>query len=183
MRLGRTLNKHPSAAIVLGLVTAFTVTSQSASQDVDAFDVYGTWLTKDGEAVFEITDCGDGSPCGAMVWMNPEITTSYTDDENPDPALRGRPLIGAEIIWGFEKGRRAWKNGKLYHAEGGRTYRARIARESDTEISVKGCIGPICVGQRWSASANPPPSITGVNSANNSKVRPLLRAHNIDRGA
>ncbi|MEM9013724.1 MAG: DUF2147 domain-containing protein [Pseudomonadota bacterium] len=138
------------------LVFAICVISVSSqAQEIDPHDVFGLWLTKDNEAIFRIDDCGDGSPCGAMVWMNPEITETYTDDFNPDPNLQGRKLIGAQVIWGFERGRRTWKNGNLYHAEKGDTYRAKIRRKSADEIVVKGCIGPICIGQSWTSATLP----------------------------
>ena len=126
-----------------------------AEDGVDRFDVFGHWRTEKNEAVFEVVDCGDGSPCGAMVWINPEKAETFTDENNPDPALRGRPLIGAQVMWGFERGRTTWKNGRLYHAEHGKTYKAKARRISSTEIVVKGCVALICLGETWTA-AEPP---------------------------
>ena len=155
-RAGATLAAGGIACAAVAITgAATTARAGDASAEIDPHEVYGYWLTKDEEAIFLIEDCGDGTPCGSMRWLNPMITKTYTDQNNPDPELRGRQLIGARVIWGYEKGRKSWKNGNLYHADQGRTYRAKLRRKAEDRLVVKGCVGPICIGQTWTLAAAP----------------------------
>lgn len=121
----------------------------------DPHDVYGTWLTAAETAALEISDCGDGTPCGAVVWLDPEALRegltpeTAVDENNPDEALRSRPVIGMQMLAEFERKKRDWRSGTIYDPESGKTYGSRIKRLDDGNLQVKGCIGPICQTQVW----------------------------------
>ena len=112
--------------------------------------VLGIWETPDRDAKIEITDCGDGTPCGDLVWLDPASADSETDINNPSKALRDRPLLGIRMIWGFRQRGERWRSGKVYDPESGRTYRAELSLESIDRLKLKGCFGPICRSQIWS---------------------------------
>jgi len=116
-------------------------------------DVYGLWLTQDRNARVEIADCGDGTPCGALVWIDPASGALEVDANNPDPELAERPLLGIELLSAFEPHGSAWRRGRIYDPETGRTYRSRIERTAEDELEVKGCLGPICRTQTWTRAA------------------------------
>ena len=140
--------------VILGLVVAAAVSGVASA---DPFDVYGTWLTEAGTAQVAISDCGDGTPCGDVVWMDPEslrpgLTPETTMDENnPDPALRSRQVLGLTMLSEFEKRRRDWRGGRIYDPETGRTYGSRLKRLASGDLQVKGCVGPICQTQVWTS--------------------------------
>ena len=121
------------------------------SNAVLAMDVGGVWLTPDGNSHVEIADCGDGTPCGKVIWIEPSVMEVTTDQQNPDETLRNRPLIGLQILEGFEWADERWKGGTIYDPEVGKTYGSRIRRNDDGSLEVKGCIGPICQTQIWTA--------------------------------
>ncbi|MEL6568791.1 MAG: DUF2147 domain-containing protein [Pseudomonadota bacterium] len=130
----------------------------AAGAHADSKDVFGIWLTEAGSAKLEISDCGDGSPCGRVVWMDPAAMRpgltpeTATDENNPDPALRDTPVLGLLMLSDFDARRRDWRGGKIYDPESGRTYGSRLKKLEDGTLQVKGCIGPICQTQVWTAS-------------------------------
>ena len=77
-----------AATFVLGLLFANAAMAQATA--------FGVWVSEDGLAHIEIFDCG-GQVCGKFVWFeepNEEDGTPKLDDENPDEAMRDRPLMG-----------------------------------------------------------------------------------------
>ncbi len=123
----------------------------------DPHDVYGVWLTQKGTAKVEISDCG-GSPCGQVVWMDPAslrdglTPETAVDQNNPDPELRLRPVLGLTMLSDFEKKRKDWRDGTIYDPENGKSYGSRIKRLENGDLQVKGCIGPLCQTQIWTPS-------------------------------
>ena len=119
--------------------------------------VLGVWETPEKDARIEITDCGDGTPCGDLIWIDPVSADSETDINNPTKALRDRPLIGIRMVWGFTSRRDQWRSGKVYDPESGRTYRAELNLKEANQLKLKGCFGPICRSQVWSRVPESPP--------------------------
>lgn len=128
------------------VVWAALGTSVAAASDLD---VAGHWVTPDGASIVEISDCGDGTPCGVVVAVHPEHGGMVADHNNPDHALRGRSMVGVTLLHGFEPHRGAWGAGAIYNPKDGRTYRARLRLLSDEALSVSGCLGPICKKLVW----------------------------------
>ncbi len=116
---------------------------------VMALDIAGTWFTSDGKAKVAVSDCGDGTPCGHLVWFDPSMGAETTDINNPDPDLQSRPLIGSPVFWGFKRKKDKWSSGHIYDAESGKTYKSKLRLTDEGRLVVKGCIGPICQKQVW----------------------------------
>lgn len=112
-------------------------------------DVAGLWQTPDGSSVVQIMDCGDGTPCGVVVSVDPECGGMLADENNPEPDLRGRDMVGVTLLHGFSPRRGAWGSGAIYNPKDGRTYRAHLQLLSDEALSVSGCLGPICKKLIW----------------------------------
>ena len=129
----------------LTFTLGFALTPLALAGDLN---VSGTWMTAGGAHV-EIADCGDGTPCGTLIWYQSENGMSEKDTFNPDPALRGNPLLGTQIVWGFKAKDEKWKSGKIYDAENGKIYKSKMALNEDGTLKVKGCVGPICQSQTW----------------------------------
>lgn len=124
-----------------------------ADKTPEKHDVFGVFATPEGTSHIEISDCGDGSPCGRIVWIDPD---SLPDGETPltIAGLNGEPLMGLLMIDGFERRKKDWRGGSIYDPESDKTYAARLKRMSDGQLQLKGCIGPICQTQVWAAVAN-----------------------------
>lgn len=129
------------------LLTA-TLLSSVASASAGQLDVWGRWYTPDHASMVEISDCGDGTPCGVVLWVD-EHDGMTVDANNPNPNLQGRPMIGVKLLHSFEPKSHRWGSGAIYNPENGRTYRARMALESENTLAVSGCLGPICKKLLW----------------------------------
>ena len=117
--------------------------------------VFGRWLTESGNAHVELYRCADparGFVCGKVVWLrnaiNPDDTPAASVEEvrdvkNPDPALRARPILGLEFLHGFQPSADepgTFTNGKIYNAEEGETYSARIRLEQRDRLVLRGFV-------------------------------------------
>jgi len=126
----------------------------------------GEWLVEDKVAQVKVENCG-GALWGIISWE----TKPGRDNENPDPALRGRPILGMPILiemkptttesWG--KTEQRWK-GHVYNAQNGKTYDASIKLTSPDVLKIEGCVlgGIFCGGQEWTRVAqSTPPATSG----------------------
>lgn len=121
----------------------------NASAIAGPLDVNGLWLTQSRSAHIEVADCGDGTPCGTLVWIDFKAGDSGLDDRNPDTTLHTRPLLGLLMLREFKEGGSSWRGGKIYDPEKGKTYRSNLKLKKDDTLQVKGCVGPICQAQIW----------------------------------
>lgn len=68
----------------------------------------GRWWNAAETAQIEVVE-RDGALFGIIVWLknrNPDGTL-FRDVDNPDPALRDRPVLGIELLRNLRPGRRA----------------------------------------------------------------------------
>lgn len=138
--------------LILG--TALLLGGLSAAAAETPRDPSGTWLTGDGRAKIRIDRCGAGSRlvCGKVVWLKAPTTDAgapRTDLKNPDPKKRARPVLGLQLIDGL-KPDDAKFSGDLYNIEEGKVYAVSLERESDSELSISGCVlRVLCGSQTW----------------------------------
>ncbi len=111
--------------------------------------IIGHWEHSDGDRRVEITDCGDGTPCGHITWIDAVNDEETSDRFNPDPTKRSRPLVGIPVLWGFQQTKKGWKGGRVYDWSCGDTLGSRLRLENPETLKVKGCFGPICMTQKW----------------------------------
>jgi uncharacterized protein (DUF2147 family) len=120
--------------------------------------VVGDWLVKDGYGHVRIDNCG-GKMWGIVSWeREPGL-----DKENPDPAKKGRPLLGTPVLMGLapvknEPGK--W-TGEIYNSQNGKLYGATISLANENTLDLEGCLmWPLCQTQQWTRVNNPPPNAT-----------------------
>ena len=92
--------------------------------------IEGRWLREDKKNyIVEIYRCAD-KYCGKIVWMkepNNDQGQPRKDTENPEKALRERPLIGMDILETFDYlGENKWDGGTIYSFNRGKKYDAKI---------------------------------------------------------
>ncbi len=131
----------------VGLAMCVVAFSGAAAAQ-DGHDVFGTFLTQAKTSTVTIEDCGNGTPCGRVSWIDP---TAMAPGEPPETALTqaGDPVLGLLMLQGFDKKRKDWRGGTIYDPENDKTYASRLKRLGDGRLQVKGCIGPICQTQVW----------------------------------
>jgi uncharacterized protein (DUF2147 family) len=116
----------------------------------DSSDILGIWKTEKDEAKVEIFSCGE-KICGKIIWLknplytdsrNGEFGTPLLDHNNPDPALRKRPILGLQILAGFTPAAgNNWVNGTCYDPKSGNTYRGKIHLAASDRLELRGYIG------------------------------------------
>lgn len=123
-------------------------TMMLASAADAATPVAGRWLTEAGNAVVTIGACGNAT-CGRITKLiKGPPSGPPVDRNNPDPALRGRPLEGLTILTGFTDAGDDWR-GRIYDPKSGKTYKSILKREADGGLKVQGCIAFFCRTQKW----------------------------------
>ncbi|MFL0414652.1 DUF2147 domain-containing protein [uncultured Sphingomonas sp.] len=110
--------------------------------------IAGRWLTEDGSAIVQVGPCG-GATCGriaTVVKAKPNAPT--TDVNNPNAALRNRPIVGMPILSDFKDAGNDWR-GRIYDPRNGKSYKSIVSRGEDGTLRVKGCISFLCQTQVW----------------------------------
>ncbi len=107
--------------------------------------VLGYWLTEEGQSQIEIYKKGDNQYYGKIVWLDEpfeEDGSAKLDVENPDRALRSRPLLGLEILKGFsyDASKSEWSGGAIYDPENGRTYSAYMRLDGNNTLRMRGYV-------------------------------------------
>ena len=116
-------------------------------------DILGVWLNEDKDAHTKIENRG-GKYFGNIIWLknpNEEDTgLPKLDDENPDVELQKRPVMGLELLTGFEFDEDdEWEDGDIYDPKSGKTYSCYMKFTDDTknELKVRGYIGISLLGR------------------------------------
>jgi uncharacterized protein (DUF2147 family) len=133
----------------LAALASITLLSPSAQA---AAPVTGRWVTQSKDGVVEIYQCG-ATICGklAKFLVPPPNGIGQKDINNPNKALRSRTLLGMNILTGFKEVGNEWK-GQIYDPKSGKTYRSVVYKGKSGNLVVKGCIGPFCQAQTWTAA-------------------------------
>lgn len=121
----------------------------AATQAHAAEPVTGTWLTDKKDGIIEIAPCGPRI-CGRLVKMLAPPEGPPVDRNNPDPALRGRPLLGMTVLSGFTAEGDLWR-GSGYDPKAGKSYNTTLQRTGPDTLKIRGClIAFLCRSAIWS---------------------------------
>lgn len=117
--------------------------------------IFGLWREPDRQAVVRVYPC-DGKLCGDLVRLPPDA--ARTDVNNPDPALKGRRLLGLTVIEGFSRaddtgriwiggGEQGRLPGRIYVpangdtlGDAGNSYVIRLRDENSLTIGISNCV-------------------------------------------
>lgn len=110
-----------------------------------AAPIAGRWYTDNRDSIIEIDQCG-ARMCGRVVRILKPTPDGKPpiDSNNPDPSLRGRPILGMTLFQGFSDGGSEWTGGTLYDPRAGKAYKGKLVRTQDGKLKVTGCWGPFC---------------------------------------
>ena len=118
--------------------------------------VIGDWLVRDGYGHIRIDNCG-GKMWGIVAW---EKEPGF-DKENPDPAKKGRPLLGTPVLMGLVPAREPGKwTGEIYNSQNGKMYSSNISLADENTLDLEGCLFTnfMCLTQKWTRVKSPPPN-------------------------
>ena len=119
----------------------------------EADGALGTWFNEEKDCKLRIYKCGKSGEkyCGKIVWLdepNEEDGTPKVDDENSDPKLQKRPLMGLVIMKGFVYDEdNVWEDGKIYDPENGKEYSCKMTLISKDRLDIRGYIGFSFIGR------------------------------------
>lgn len=130
------------------------------ASSVCAAGIAGTWLTEGGVSKIRLEPCG-ATLCGKLVWLaqpvDPKTGGPVTDRKNPDPSLRGRALVGVELITGIKPAEDAGEwTARAYNADDGKTYDVTLKLDDEGKLELEGCGlgGIICQGETWTRAGD-----------------------------
>lgn len=106
-----------------------------------AQDVIGKWKLEDGTAIVEVYKSGDAYN-GKIVWLADPTEADGSpavDNNNPDPKLRSRQLIGLNMLSGLKKADKEYTGGKIYDPGNGKTYNCSMKVDGDV-LKVRGSL-------------------------------------------
>ncbi len=112
----------------------------------------GLWYAERGAAQVRIERCDDGL-CGRVVWLRSPFDDAgceLRDTRNPDPRLRGRGIVGLEILRGLTESaveRETWSDGTIYALTTGWTYRCLARTDGDDVLRLRGYVGIRLLGR------------------------------------
>lgn len=122
----------------------------------DAGAILGRWTTAEAKSTVEIYE-QDGLYHGRIVALKePLFPTDPAHDDyvegfagkpkvdrnNPDEALRDRPIVGMKLMTGFKHdGGNVWSGGTIYDPESGKTYKCKLTLVEPDELNVRGYVG------------------------------------------
>jgi uncharacterized protein (DUF2147 family) len=143
--------KRPLILLVLIGALASTVGAEDPVYPPDA--VRGTWETaRDGKgwSVVEIYE-RDGRIHGRITWISEDVYGEddergmaglpVVDRNNPDPALRTRPLVGIDLMRDFEHdGGDKWRSGRIYDPTSGKDYRCKLTLKDPDTLEIFGYV-------------------------------------------
>lgn len=135
----------PSAAATVLLGVALTIaTSALAATPV------GLWYAEGGAAQVVIEPCGE-ELCGQVVWLRSPFDDEgceLRDENNPDPVLRERKVVGLEVLQGLRpRADGIWGGGRIYDPATGNTYTCHLALDGDDRLRLRGYVGIPLLGR------------------------------------
>ena len=135
------------AALAMAAGIAFSAGGVAAANDVAT----GIWRLDNGRVTVKVTPCG-GNLCGTVVALKKprdDKGRPRLDKENPNAALRSRPVIGLTILSNMKQiGENQWK-GTIYNPDDGNTYRSNMQLQKGNTMRVEGCIAVFCKAMKF----------------------------------
>jgi uncharacterized protein (DUF2147 family) len=129
--------------VLLALLSAASRAQTRPAASPAAAAILGRWLTADKAGIIQIY-AQQGRYAGKIVGPEPP----RLDANNPDPALRQRPLLGVVMLQGFRyDGAGAWANGTIYDPRNGKTYSCILRLKTASALEVRGYVGVSLLGR------------------------------------
>ena len=110
--------------IILIFVYSFGLSFAQVSSDA----VLGKWMATDKSVAVEVFKV-DEKYRAKVIWFDEKLGSGKPmheriDDENPNPSLRNRKILGMEVLHGlrYDPKNESWEKGRIYDATSGRTW-------------------------------------------------------------
>jgi uncharacterized protein (DUF2147 family) len=111
----------------------------SFGQNPDA--ILGKWITTTGNCIVEVYKQNRDYKA-KVLWFKEgkKRMADYTDEKNPNPALRNRKLLGMDVVNGlhYDTNQKEWVDGHIYDATSGKEWDSVVWLTDDHLLKVKG---------------------------------------------
>jgi uncharacterized protein (DUF2147 family) len=121
------------------LVATAVIALAAAAYAQTADDALGVWENPENKSHTEFYKCGAGV-CAKIVRV---VDGQQTDDKNPDPAKRSRPIVGLVIMQDAKNTGPATWSGTLYNRADGKSYAGTLTVKSKNAVELSGCVAAI----------------------------------------
>lgn len=125
-----------AVALGLGLAAGPVLAADSAA---------GTWRLSSGKVTVRVAPCG-AHLCGKVVALKKPRDDKgrlRRDKENPNPALRSRPVIGLTILSNMRSTGEGHWSGTIYNPDDGNTYSSHMQLMGAGSMKVDGCVAGV----------------------------------------
>ena len=131
-------------------VAAVLAASWIGSAAIAAEGPAGVWTTEDRDSKIRIASCGKAY-CATILWAK----KTMKDENNPNPALRERGIVGIELSRDIRPTGDGWA-GSMYNPENGQTYKTTLQLKSERTLEVGGCVlgGLLCGSETWQRASD-----------------------------
>lgn len=122
--------------------------------------IEGLWRTEKSAEV-RIAPCPEGY-CGTLAKIvlppgelaadgTPAMPETVTDTHNSDPALRGRKMLGLQILTLSAESKPGVFAGTVYNPQDGKTYEGFVESKGPDTLRLNGCVlfKLVCRGEDW----------------------------------
>ena len=112
----------------------------------------GYWLTS--ASIVHVKDC-EQSLCATIehIFVDEGVDPkSILDTNNKTKSLRNRPLVGINLLQGFEYSQSSethYKEGKIYDPGRGRVFKSNLQLLENGNLKVEGCFMRVCGHEEW----------------------------------
>ncbi|NCI51089.1 DUF2147 domain-containing protein [Sediminibacterium roseum] len=134
--------------ILLSICCIFSLACAFAATGAD--DILGYWLSQNGQAQIQVYKEGD-KYFGKIIWLkvpdDPKRGGPKKDYNNPDPALRDKPILGSTILRDFKFNDGEWTGGRVYDPQNGKEYKCYLKLKDAKTMSMRGYVGVSLLGR------------------------------------
>lgn len=105
----------------------------------------GVWRMSNGKVTVKVLPCG-AKLCGTVVALKKprdDKGRPRLDKENPNPALRRRPVIGLTILSNMQANGQNYWTGIIYNPDDGNTYSSNMQLQGPNTMRVQGCVASV----------------------------------------
>ena len=135
------------------VIVALCLTLIAAGAAAAADPIQGDWVNPKGAVRIHIGPC-PAKPqemCGVIAAIRDPAAARAKDVNNVDPALKGRPMLGMPVLYGFKRDKPGrWIGGRVYAAKKGTTFDGILTLRPDGTLKLEACVLPmVCSVQTW----------------------------------
>ena len=147
------------------VASAFVLASIGGAMADEPASPEGIWYTKGEESIIRVHPCASATDafCGTLVWLkepNESDGTPKVDKLNKDPAKKGQPMVGTDILLRMKPESDRWK-GHAYNPEDGKiydiTFRVKTEKQENDSADLRGCVlGFLCQTETFTRASEVP---------------------------